>query len=127
MKRIVIAVWVVGVALALSHLLYLAGSPLPGFWLFTGVLLACYSLPFLMLTQIRVPEEKLSLRVVTLLFSGFILAVNLFIPAKRFLPGYRPQALEALVYLFSPILECVLIAIFFVIRGILTRGDKSRL
>lgn len=111
-------VWIVGTLLAGSHLRYLAGADLrPGFWPFAAFLLACYSLPFFALTRIRMPERQSTQRHLTLVLFIFIFAISLFIPTRRFLPGYHPAALEGLVYLFLPVFEGGLIALFLVVRA----------
>jgi hypothetical protein len=127
-NKIVMVVWVSGAALAVSHLRYLAGSDLhpAGFWSFTGFLMACYSLPFFALTQIHVPENRSPQRYLTLALFASIFAVSLLIPARRFLPGYHPEALEGLAYLFIPIFECGLIVLFIVIRTAIARLNPKR-
>jgi len=39
--------------------------------------------------------------------------------------GYRPAALEGLAYLFIPIFECVLIALFIIVRSALPRPHNE--
>ena len=89
----------------------------------------CYSLPFFVLTMIRIPESRSPQRCVLLTLSALVLAINLYIPVRRFLPGYRPKALEALVYLFLPPIELGVIALFVVVTAAVTfwfgKGSKE--
>ena len=117
MKKLVILIWIVGVPLAVSHLYFLAGSDHPpGFWLFTAGLLVSYTVPFYALTRIRIPEPPVQKYSTVALFL-FILGVNLYIPLQRFMPGYHPDALDGIVYLFTPVYELGLIAIFLGARN----------
>ena len=102
------------------HLLFLAGARRPpGFWPFTLGLLVCYSLPFLVLWMIRTPKEPLRARSVGRALFVVIFAISLFLPTRRFFPGYHPESLEGLAYLFVPLLECGLIALFLVVSSVL--------
>jgi hypothetical protein len=121
MKRIVIVVWILGTALAIPGLLPGVDPPPRGFWGFFVLSLVCYSAPFLILSLTRIPKERALDRSITLVMFGLILAVSLLIPARRFLPGYRPAALEALAYFVIPILECGLIALFLIARALAPR------
>jgi hypothetical protein len=128
MKKCVIPLWILGSALVVSDLL--AGSkPGPGFWAFLVGSLACYSLPFLVLRIIRIPESRSPQRYIFLTLFVLVFAINLFIPVRRFLPGYRPKALEELGYLFLPIVELGLIALFVVVAAatalLLGKGSKA--
>ena len=122
MKGTVILVWILGTALAISHLLFLGGqvwnwSVSKGLW----PLLVCYSLPFVALSRIRIPERRSPERYITLTWFVLILAISLFVPARRFMPGYHPVALEGLAYLFVPVFECALIVLFLFFRGVIAR------
>ena len=120
MKVIVTGVWAAGVVLAIMHLRFLAGSELhPGFWPFTGFLLVCYSLPFFWLTRIHIPAKRSPQKYIILTLFLMILTISLLLPTRRFLPGYHPEALEGLAYLFVPSIECGLIGLFL-IAGIAT-------
>jgi hypothetical protein len=126
LKSIVRTVWIFGAALALLHLRFLAGSDLrPGFWLFAIFLLACYSLPFFLLARIQLPENKSPSRYATLALVAFILALSLFLPTRRFFPGYRPEALEGLGYLFVSVAESGLVALFLIIRPAANRPTQK--
>jgi len=119
-KSSVILTWILGTVLAIRHLLFLAGDRHPpGFWTAAAGLLFCYSLPFFLLWWIRIPEQRSSGRSVTRALFVIIFAVSLWIPVRRFLPGYRPVALEGLAYFFIPMLECGLIALFLFCRSVI--------
>lgn len=121
MKRAVIAIWPLCLVLAALHLFSLAGDRHPpGFWIGISALLACYSLPFLLLCYLRSPGTTPSRTLFVIVF-----AVSLWIPVRRFLPGYRPVALEGLAYFFLPILECGLILLFIVVRAVVN-GVRSK-
>jgi len=113
MKRALVAIWPLCLVLAALHLFALAGDRHPpGFWIGVSELLACYSLPFLLLCFIRsgtTPSRALFV---------IVFAVSLWIPVRRFLPGYRPVALEGLAYFFLPMFECGLILLFIVVRTV---------
>ena len=126
LKAIVKGAWVLAVVLAMTHLRFLAGSELhPGFWPFAGFLLVCFSIPFFWLTKISVPEKRSPERYITLAFFLVILTASLSLPAFRFLPGYRPDALEGLAYLFAPIFECGLIGVFLIARMAFGRAGQT--
>jgi len=48
-----------------------------------------------------------------MILTSFILVfiISIFLPIRRFLPGYRPGELEGLDYLFVPVFEGGLIAL----------------
>ena len=118
MKSTVILIWILGTVLAISHLLFLGGSQHSrDFWTFTGALMVCYSLPFFALSRIRIPEGPSPERYITLTLFVIVFAVSLYVPTRRFMPGYRPVALEGLAYLFIPVFECALIALFLFVRS----------
>lgn len=127
MKSSVIPIWILGTILAISHLLFLGGAQHPpGFWTFTGALLVCYSLPFIALSRIRIPEAPSPERLITQTLFVVVLTISLFLPARRFMPGYHPAALEGLAYLFIPAFEVALIALFLLVRGVIARlGHKK--
>jgi hypothetical protein len=128
MRRAVPAVWVIAIALAVSHLRFLAGGePPPGFWKFAAALLICYSLPFLLLWTMRLPAAASWQSLLTLALFVFIFAANLLIPSRRFLPGYRPAALEGLAYFFLPLFECALIGLVLLIRAAAKKIQLPRL
>jgi hypothetical protein len=60
---------------------------------------------------------------------ALVLAINLFVPVRPFLPGYHPKALDGLVYLVLPPVELGLIALFFVVAAAATflfgKGSKA--
>ena len=128
-KKCVTSLWILGSALVLVHLLKQAASEPRGFWLFLCGALVCYSLPFFVLTLIRIPESRSPQRYIFLTLFVLVFAINLFIPVRRFLPGYRPKALEELGYLFLPIVELGLIALFVVVAAatalLLGKGSKA--
>lgn len=112
-----LAAWLTGLGLALSHLLSLSGKQHPPyFWLFTCTLLVSYSLPFVLLLALRIPSTPLHIRAVTMGLFAAICSISLFVPSRRFLPGYHPDAFESLLYLFVPLVECSLIAVYFFFR-----------
>ena len=110
MKKYVIALWILGLALVSIHLLPDLTSSR---WLAVCGLLVCYSLPFLALTIIPIPRSRSPQRYILLTLFVLVLAINVDLAVFPFLPGYRPRALEILTYLFLPLLELGLIAVFF--------------
>jgi len=128
-KKCVIPLWILGSALVVSNLLPPAGSkPDSGYWAFLCGSVACYSLPFCVLMIIRIPESRSPQRYVFLTLFVLVVAFNLFIPVRRFLPGYHPKALEGLVYLVLPLMELGVIALFFVVGAVTTFlfGKRSK-
>lgn len=127
MKKTVILLWIVGSLLAISHLLFLGGADHPpGFWVFSASLLLCYSLPFLLLTRIRIPQAPWPERLITQILFVVVLTISFLLPSSRFLPGYHPDALEGLEYLFVPAFECGLIAIFLAIRHMTRQPGRKK-
>lgn len=123
MKICVILLWVLGCALVVSHLQSLAappGAPQPGpiFWRYAYSSLIAYSLPFFVLMCLRVPQGQTAERYIRLTLFGVVLGTSLYIPAGRFLPGYHAKALEGLVYIFMPLFEFGLIAVFLIAGGV---------
>jgi hypothetical protein len=114
--------WAVCLVLAINHLLFLATYDLkPGFWLFTFFLLVCYSLPFLLLMNVRIPETLWPQKCLFMTFLALVFAMSLFIPLHRFLPGYRSEPLESLAYIAIPVVQVGLIVLFLLGRGIVAR------
>jgi len=109
-KKCVIALWISGLALVSIHLLPDLTSSR---WFPVCGLLVCYSLPFFALTIIPIPRGRSPRRYILLTSFALVLAISLYTAAFPFLPGYRPRALEILVYLFLPFLELWLIALLF--------------
>jgi len=126
MNKTVIVVWLLCMALAVSHLMYLAAYDYkPGFWIFTMGLLACYSLPLFVLTRIRIPEKRFPMRYMTLALFILVCTVSLVTPLLRFMPRYHPSALESLIYIFVPMMELGPIVLFFIVREVvLTRESR---
>jgi hypothetical protein len=117
MKRGTILIWIFSVLLAMGHLLFLSGDQRPaGFWFICGGLLLCYSLPFLALSMIRIPPKPPLERYLILTLFILIFIISIFIPIRRFLPGYHPASLEGVAYVFIPIFECGLIGLFLFVR-----------
>ena len=128
MKRGTILIWIFSILLAANHLLFLSGRQRPAeFWVMSFVLLCCYSLPFLFLVMIDVPPNPSLERYVTLSLFILIFMISIFIPIRRFLPGYHPAELEGVAYLVIPILEGGLIALFLVAYAIIRLFRKSDL
>ena len=130
MKKCVIPLWILGSAWVVSDLLPPPGSkPDPGYWTYLVGSVVSYSLPFCVLMIIRIPESRSPQRYVFLTLFALVFAFNLFIPVRRFLPGYHPTAFEGLVYLFLPPVELGLIALFFVVAAAATflfgKGSKA--
>ena len=111
MRKIVLLLWILGLALVASDLGY-CFAPL------CCVLLACYSLPFLAIALIRIPDKPSAIRYSQLTVFVLILALNLYIPMRHFLPDYHPKALEQLGYLFLPFFELALIAVFVIVAAV---------
>lgn len=127
LRKYVILLWILGIALAVSHLLFLADYKLAsGFWVYSCGLLVCYSLPFLALTILRIPEARSAQRYILLTLFVLVIATSLFIPVRRFLPGYHPAALEALTYLFLPFYELGVIVLFVLVGGATALLSKRR-
>jgi hypothetical protein len=121
MKKYIIPLWILGSVLAVSELLPPAGSkPDAGYWGFLCGSIVSYSLPFCVLMIIRIPEIRSPQRYIVLTLFALVLAINLFIPVRRFLPGYHPKALEGLAYLFLPPVELGLIGLFIVVAAATT-------
>jgi hypothetical protein len=116
-KKCVISLWILGAALVLVHFLKQAASEPRGFWLFLCGALVCYSIPFFVLTLIRIPEGRSPQRYILLTLFVLVLGLNLFIPARPLLPGYHPKALEDLGYLFLPFIELALIGLVFALAA----------
>ena len=112
-KKYVISAWILGAALVVVHLLRHIASEPHGFWLFSCVVLVCYSLPFFVLTIIRIPDSRSPQRYILLTLFMLILAFNLFIPLRSLLPGYHPKALEDLGYVVLPFFELAAIGLVF--------------
>ncbi len=110
--------WLAGCALAVWHLLYLAGYKidLEG-WLFTAFLLLCYSLPLFLLTKFPLPAERSPERLILLAMRVLIIAISLATPLVRFLPNYKSSAMEALVYIAYPVVEVGIIGVMVLIAG----------
>ena len=128
-RKCVISLWTLGSALVLVHFLKQAASEPGGFWLFLCGALVCYSLPFFVLTLIRIPKGRSPQRYILLTLFVLVLGLNLFIPVRSLLPGYHPKALEDLGYLFLPFIELALIALVFVLAAAsaaLSRKDPKQ-
>ncbi|MGI8959232.1 MAG: hypothetical protein ACR2IV_05645 [Bryobacteraceae bacterium] len=123
MKRSLLVIWMLGTVLAIGRLLALAGEAQhsAGFWQFTAGLLFCYSLPFFILLWIGIPDRRSPEQYITLTLFVLICAISLFIPTRRFMPGYHPAALEGLAYVFIPAFEGGLIALFLLVRSLCAR------
>jgi hypothetical protein len=129
-KKCVIPLWILGSAWVVSDLLPPAGSkPDPGYWTYLVGSVVSYSLPFCVLMIIRIPESWSPQRYILLTLFALVLAINLFVPVRPFLPGYHPKALDGLVYLVLPPVELGLIALFFVVAAAATflfgKGSKA--
>jgi hypothetical protein len=119
-KRGTIPIWIFSVLLVLDNLLYLSGNQRTAdFWVLTGGLLACYSLPFLALSLIDIPPKPSLERYVILTLFTLIFSISVLFPIRRFLPGYHPASLEGVAYLLIPIFECVLIGLFLLVSAII--------
>ncbi len=128
-KKCVIPLWILGSALLISQI-PADFVPGPGFQPFACGLLVCYSLPFFALMAIRIPESRSPQRYILLALFALVLATNIFIPLRPYLPGYHPKALEELGYLFSPLFEVPVIAFCYLAVAITTqllRKDPKRL
>jgi hypothetical protein len=126
-KKCVISLWILGSALVVVHLLKQVASEPRGFWLFLCGALVCYSLPFFVLTLIRIPKGRSPQRYILLTLFVLVLGLNLFIPIRPLFPGYHPKALEDLGYLFLPLIELPLIALVFGLAAasaVLLRKDQ---
>ena len=126
-RKCVISLWTLGSALVLVHFLKQAASEPGGFWLFLCGALVCYSLPFFVLTLIRIPKGRSPQRYILLTLFVLVLGLNLFIPIRPLFPGYHPKALEDLGYLFLPLIELPLIALVFGLAAasaVLLRKDQ---
>ena len=77
--------------------------------------------------MIDVPPNPSLERYVTLSLFILIFMISIFIPIRRFLPGYHPAELEGVAYLVIPILEGGLIALFLVAYAIIRLFRKSDL
>ena len=129
MKRLVITAWIVGSVLVAIQLMFSAAFDVnPRFWLFLCVLLACYSLPFFFLSIIRIPQGRSPQRYILLTLFALVIGTNLFIPVNCLLPSHHPKALEPLGYIFLPLFELVVIALFIVAAiasDLLLRKDRK--
>jgi peptidoglycan/LPS O-acetylase OafA/YrhL len=129
MKRTTILIWMSSLLLGANHLLFLAGNDRqPGFWIWTSALLACYSLPFLGLLMMRIPQNPSVERYMILTVFILVFVISIFLPTRRFLPGYRPAELEGVAYLLFPLFEGALIIVaqvgYVIIR--ILRKDNFR-
>jgi len=116
MKKFVITMWILGSVLVTIQLMSSAAFDLnPRFWLFSCGLLACYALPFLVLSIIRIPQDRSPQRYILSTLFALVIATNLFIPINCLLPSHHPKALEPLGYVFLPLFELGVIALFFVV------------
>jgi hypothetical protein len=116
MTKVIIGFWPIGLGFALGHLLFLTGYEISvGLVAALAVALACYSLPFFLLILLRPPPGHRLKAALATGVAACVIAINLYIPLRRFLPGYHPEPLEALIYLAAPLAECVPIAIALVI------------
>jgi hypothetical protein len=105
-NKFVIPLWILGFALVARHL---------GFSRFACGLLACYSLPFLVLAVLPIPRRPSPARYIVLAAFALVLGANLYVPIRPLLPGYRPKALEDVGYMFLPFFEIGLIWLFFLV------------
>jgi hypothetical protein len=118
LKRVIQGFWAAGLVLSAWHLCYLAAYDFkPLFWVFLFVLLGLYSAPFFVLMKIKITENSLAKKYFIWTLVAAIMAVSLLLPIRRFLPGYRPAALESIAYITLPILELVLIAVFLAVSS----------
>ncbi|HEY1203811.1 MAG: hypothetical protein ABSH46_23165 [Bryobacteraceae bacterium] len=121
MRKSVIVLWLLGCALVVSDLHYC-------FEPFCCGLLVCYSLPFAVMAMVRIPQRPSAQRYALLAAFALVLAVNLYIPVRHFLPGYHPKALEQVGYMFLPVIELGLIGLFFLVGAavdLLLRKDAK--
>jgi hypothetical protein len=78
------------------------------------------------LTRIRIPQVPQPERLITQILFVVVLTISLLLPSGRFLPGYYPDSLEGLGYLFVPAFECGLIAAFLAIRHVTRRLGRKK-
>jgi hypothetical protein len=122
--------WLIGLGLALRHLVVLSGKQQPHeFWRFTCVLLIFYSIPFVLMLSLSIPGTPSRARIITKSLFVVICSVSLLVPSRRFFPGYQPEALESLVYIFVPLIQCFLIAAYGIFRwaSVLARWKGRRI
>jgi len=108
-NKLVIVFWILGSASVASHI---------GFSAFSCGVLVGYSLPFAVLAILRIPPGRSPERYIVLTAFVLVLGFNLYIEARRFLPGYQPKALEAVGYVFLPFFELGLIGVFVLVGSV---------
>jgi EamA domain-containing membrane protein RarD len=80
------------------------------------------------LSIIRIPQGRSPQRYILLTLFALVIGTNLFIPVNCLLPSHHPKALEPLGYIFLPLFELVVIALFIVAAiasDLLLRKDRK--
>jgi hypothetical protein len=122
MKTSVIVIWLVTGALMIDHMhLFSPGSADTRFVVCAP---ACYSVPFLILLGICIPEEPSPRRNITLTLFVLILAFAVYLPCVWLIPDHHPSAFDGAVYFFAfPFLECGVIVLFLFVRSLISSAS----